>query len=96
MCAHGAYPGRAAIAVVAGVVDVLHVERRVVAFLDVLAAVVQAAIAQQKSETAVVQIVLVVTFDGVGDKGEADLVIGAMPLAAGVVSAASTVWSTSV
>ena len=59
---------RAAIAVVAGAVDILRVERRedaaphvqrVVGFHDVLAAVVQIAVAEQEAEAAQGQIFLV-------------------------------------
>jgi hypothetical protein len=94
--ADGADPDGAAVAVVAGVVDVLHIERVehaapgvvvVVAFDDVFAAVVEVAVAEQEAEAAEFQILLVVGLDGVGDDGEADLVDGAMPAGSGVVGA---------
>ena len=59
--ADGAYPGGAAVAVVAGIVDVLHVDGvkkaapgvpGVVALHDVLAAVVEVAVAEQEAEAA--------------------------------------------
>jgi len=67
--AHGLDPDGAAVAVVAGIVDVLDIEGEeetlpgvpgVVALDNVLASIVQAAIAEQKTEAAVLQIILVI------------------------------------
>ena len=89
-------PDRAAVAVVAGVVDALHVDGViqaapgvpvVVAFEDVFAAVVELAVAQQEPQPAIFQVVLVVALDGVRDHGDAELVLGAMQAAHGVVAA---------
>ena len=81
---------RAAVAVVAGVVDVLRVERsedaapdvqRVVGFDNVLAAVVQFAVAEQEAEASEGQIFLVVARNSVGDEREARAVQLSSPLA---------------
>ena len=72
----------------------LHVERikqaapevpGVVALHDILAAVVEVAVAEQEAEAAQFQVVLVVPFDSVRDEGEADLVDRAMPAGSGIV-----------
>ncbi len=94
--AHGANPGRAAVAVVARIGNVLEVEgveeatpgvQGVIGFDDVFAAVVEGAIAEQKAEPTQAQIVLMVAFDGVGDHGKACFVCGAAPTRAGIVGA---------
>ncbi len=94
--AHRFNQHRAAILVVAGVVDVLEIERVidaapgvqvVVALQNVFAGVVQFAVAEEKAEAAELQVVLMIFFDGVGDEGQAELVVGARPRAAGVVAA---------
>src|SRR5882757_3495026 len=59
----------------------------VVALEDVLAGVVQVAVAEQEALATELQIGLVIFGDGVGDDTQADLVVGARPGAAGVVAA---------
>jgi hypothetical protein len=85
---------RPAILVVAGMGDELCVERckestpvmrRVIAFENVLAGIVQPPVAEQEAESAEREVLLVVALDGVGDTGEADLVIGPRPAVAGEV-----------
>ncbi len=87
---------RAAVLVVAGMIDELQVKRVVdsapgvqvvVALEDVFAGVVQVAVAQQKAQAAIAQIVLVIALDGVRDEGDAELVVGARAGVAGVVAA---------
>ncbi len=82
---------RPAILVVAGVVDVLQVERIVdasprvqvvVALENVFAGVVQVAVAQEEAEAAELQIILMIFLDGVRDEGQAELVVRARPRAA--------------
>ena len=94
--AHRSHPGGATVAVVAGVVDVLHINGVkqappgvpvVVAFLDGLAPVVEIPVAEQKAKATVMQIVLVVALDGVRDQGQTDLVYRAMPAGSGKICA---------
>jgi len=77
MAADRENPDGTAVAVVAWTVDVLHVEcveettpgvPVVVAFDDVLATIVESAIAEDESGAAIFQIILVVLLDGVADK----------------------------
>jgi len=83
MHAQGANPGRAARCVVAGILDVLHIEgveepapgmHGVVAFDNRLAAVAEIAVAQQEAQPAELEIPLVVLLDGVGDESESHLI----------------------
>src|SRR5580658_5278 len=71
---NGADPGRTAIAVIAGVVDMLHIQRIkqpapgmpvVIALDDILAPIIQVAVAQQKPQSAELQVLLMVAFNGV-------------------------------
>ena len=96
MGADGAYPGGAAVAVVAGTVDVLYIERVkhpapampcVVALHNILAAVIQISVAQQESKPAQLQIILVVLLDSVRNDYESELVYGAMPSRSNLVCA---------
>src|SRR5579871_771478 len=82
------YNHRSAVAVVSGIIDVLHTGRhinsapdvcRVVGLHDGLAAIVQAAIAEQKTQSAGRQIILVIFFDGIGHKSHASAILLAMP-----------------
>ena len=57
----------------------------VVGFDDILAAVVEIAVAKNEAETAKVQIILVVAFDGVGDNRQSYFVGGSMPACRDVV-----------
>ena len=77
---------RTTIAVVTRMRDVLQVERIVdtaprmqvvIALKDVLAAVVQVAVAEEKAQAAQPQVRLMIFFDGVGDEGNAKFVVGA-------------------
>ncbi len=79
---------RAAIAVVAGIDDVLEAGREVdpaprvhgvIGFQDIFAAVVEAAVAEKKSEAACREIILVILLDGIADEGEAGAILFAMP-----------------
>src|SRR5271155_3408013 len=79
---------RPAVAVVAGIVDVLHPWShidstpnvyRVIGFDDVLPAVAQPSVAQKKTKPAVGQIFLVILLDAIGNKGNASAVLLAMP-----------------
>ena len=88
MGAEGGDQDGAAVAVVAGIVDVLDAGGEinatpdvdgVVGLEDVFAAVVESAVAEQKAEAAVREIVLVILLDGVGDEGDAGAVLLAMP-----------------
>ena len=74
----------AAVAVVAGVVDELDVEGVVgsapgvgvvVALEDVFAGVAEVAVAEEEAFAAEGEVGLVVALDGVGDKGEAELIV---------------------
>src|ERR1700687_3861635 len=76
------------IAVVPGVVDVLHAGsevnaaphvHRVKGFHDVLAAIVELAIAEQKAEAAIGEVGLMIFGNCVGDEGNACPVLLAMP-----------------
>src|SRR5260370_492321 len=96
MHADGLYQDGTAVLVVAGVGDVLCVEgvedaapgvEVVVALEDVLAGVVESAVAEQEAEAAEGEVALVVAFDGVGDEGEADFVVGTSKGATGAVAA---------
>src|SRR5271166_6590443 len=77
-----------AIAVVSGMVDVLHAGSkinaaphvdRVIRFHDVLPTIVQFAVAEQKAEPAIGEVGLMIFLDCVGDKGDACPVLLAMP-----------------
>jgi hypothetical protein len=94
-----------AVLVLAGVGDGLGVEdvedaapgvEVVVPLEDVLAGVVESAVAEQEAEAAEGEVALVVAFDGVGDEVEADFVVGTSKGATGVVAPNAMVWSTSV
>src|SRR5208337_1472311 len=82
---------RPPVAVVDGIVDVLHSGSkidsapkvyRVIRFDDVLPAVVQPSIAQQETEAAIGQVYLVILLDPVRDEGNAGAVLLAMPFCA--------------
>jgi len=82
----------AAIAVVAGIVDVLEAGGEVdaapgvngvVRLDDVFASVVKVAVAEEKTEAAIGEIGLMILLDGVGDEGDASTVLFAMPPCAG-------------
>src|SRR5271156_5474478 len=88
MKAQGGHEDRTTIAIVAGVVEVLKIEgsvnaaprvEGVVGFENVLAAVVQAAISEKKSEAAEREIFLVIAGDSVRDKNEARAVEFSVP-----------------
>ena len=88
MGAEGGDDDGAAVAVVAGIVDVLHAGREidsapdvhgVVRLEDVFAAVVEVAVAEEESEASGGEIVLVILLDGVADEGDAGAVLLAMP-----------------
>ncbi len=75
---------RAAIAIVAGIFNLRPAAHRVESAPDVgvvvpldnvFAPIGQVSVAQQKAESAIVQIILVVALDGVRDKRHADLVV---------------------
>src|ERR1700704_5980499 len=96
MHADGLNQNRAAIFIVARVVDELKVERVVdsaprvqvvVALKYVFARIVKFAVAQQKAEAAKPQVFLMILFDGVRNEGHAKLVVRARPRSAGVVPA---------
>ena len=96
MHADGLNQNRPAIFVVARMIDELKVERIVdsaprvqivVALENVFAGVVQFAIAQQKTETAKLQVSLMIRLDRIRNKSHAELVVGARPRSAGVVAA---------
>ncbi len=79
---------RAAVAVVAGIVDVLHSGSDidsapnvggVVRLDDVLASVVQPSITQQETQAAIGKVDLVIFLDAVRHKGNAGAVLLAMP-----------------
>jgi len=85
---HRPNPRGTAVTVITGVINVLHIDGVehaapgmpvVVALDNIFAAIVQIAIAEQKAESAQLQIFLVVGFDGVGYKCDTDLVDRAMP-----------------
>src|ERR1035437_2167460 len=91
----GTDPGGAAVAVVARIFDVLdiggvkHSTPRVpsvVAFDDILAAVVELTIAQQESKPPQAQIVLMIVLDSIAHEHQSQLVVGAMPAAESIVS----------
>src|ERR1035437_8894850 len=78
----------AAIAVVTGIDDMLHTGcevytaphvRRVVGLKNIFAAIIQLAIAQQESQAARREIVLVIFLDGVGHERDAGAILLAMP-----------------
>ncbi len=78
----------AAVAVVAGIVDVLQAGGEVnaapdvgciVGFDDIFAAIVEAAIAEQEAESAIGEVILVVLLDSIGDECDASAVLFAMP-----------------
>src|SRR5450755_1708690 len=88
MKAQAGHADGAAVAVIARVVDVLVIDGEVKSppgvdgverFLDGFASVVQAAVAENESQTAVGQISLVVRADSVGDEGCAQAIEAAMP-----------------
>ncbi len=73
-----------AVAIVAGIVDMLNIDARensapymgvVVALDDIFAAVIQGAVAQQKSQTSQREIVLVVGGDAIRNKNRANFVL---------------------
>src|ERR1035441_1902080 len=59
----------------------------VVPLQDVFASIRQTAVAEQETLAAMVQIILVVALDGVGDKRNTRFVVQAMPTAAVVIAA---------
>ena len=78
----------AAVAVVAGVIDVLQAGREVdaapdvgcvVGLHDIFAAVVETAVAEQEAEAAIGEVGLVILLDCVGDESDAGAVLLAMP-----------------
>jgi hypothetical protein len=82
---------RAAVAVVAGIDDVLHSRReidsapdmrRIVGLENVFAAVVQMAIAEEETQSTIGQIILMVFLDSVGEESDAGAILLAMPLGA--------------
>ena len=86
--AEGGRRPRAAVAVVAGIVDVLHAGGEinsapdvhgVVGLEDIFAAVGEVAVAEEKAEASGGEIVLVIFLDGVADEGDAGAVLLAMP-----------------
>src|SRR5579862_1098344 len=87
---------RTAVFVVPRMGNVLQVERVkdtsprmqvVVALEDIFSRVVQPAVAEKKSKTAKLQVVLMIFFDRVRDKRNSELVVGPRPRPAGIVSA---------
>ena len=89
---------RAAVFVVAGVVDKLCVQRIinaapsmkvVITLQDVLACIVQIAVAKQKAQATEAKVVLVIALDRVGYEGNADLVVRTRERAAEIVSTKS-------
>src|ERR1035438_170857 len=96
VCSDRPDPDGTAVAVVSRVNNVLDIDcveqpaprmPRVVALDDIFAAIVEFAVAEQKAEAPIFQIILMVALDGVGDNGEAYFVQRAMPAGSGVVSA---------
>src|SRR5580698_3757445 len=88
VCAERRYDHRAAIAVIAGIVDMLHAGSnvytapnvcRVVSLENILAAVIQLAIAQQETLSSRRQVVLMIFHDGIAHKSYARAVLLAMP-----------------
>ena len=88
MGAERGHQHRAAVAIVAGIDDVLQAGREVDAAPDVdgvislqniFAAVVELAIAEEKAEAAIGQVGLVILLDGVRDKRESGAILFAMP-----------------
>src|ERR1700733_11941252 len=88
-------PDRTAIAVVAGIVDVLYVKGEeetppcmegVVAHDNIFTAVGKVAVAKEEAEAAVFQVILVVFFDGIAGEGGAEFVGAAMPARASIVA----------
>ena len=86
--AEGGDDYRAAVAVVAGVVDVLQAGGEVDAAPDVdgvvgleniFAAVVEMAVAEKESDAAVGEIVLVILLDGIADEGQARTILLTVP-----------------
>src|SRR6185312_2745626 len=84
MHADGFDEDRAAILVVAGMLDELAVEgveeaapgvHGVVALEDIFACIVQMAVTEEKAKAAELEVVLVVALDGIGDECEAELVL---------------------
>ncbi len=59
----------------------------IVTFDDILATVFEVSVTEQKAQASVVEVVLVISLDGIGDEGEANLIDGAMPAGAGIIGA---------
>jgi hypothetical protein len=88
VCAQGGNDSRAAVAVVAGIDDILHSGseidsapdvRRVIRFDDILPPVVQTSIAQQEAHPAMRQVNLVILRDRVTRQRQPRAIIAAMP-----------------
>ena len=93
---HRPDPRGTTVTVIAGVIDVLHIDRVehaapgmpvVIAFDNILPPVVEISIAQQESQSAQLQILLMIALDGIGDEGDCDLIHGPVPARPGVIQA---------